>query len=103
MSQDDAHDSPCCGPSQRVTAADRQDGRVRVPPPTKRCLPSVSGDISVVLRGEALGACHWDPRLGPDRPRSGRISVGRDALRRHVRDDEILTICVDRSGTVYLD
>jgi hypothetical protein len=55
------------------------------------------------MRGEPLGARRWDPRVGPDRERSGVLGVGRDAMRRHLRSGETLTICVDGAGTVFID
>ena len=90
----------CCRPSQQITNGDVQAEIVRVPRDSKQCLPATRTDVDVVLRGEALGARRWDPRHGPDRERSGRLSVGRDVLERHVRVGETLTISVDDEGRV---
>jgi hypothetical protein len=92
-----------CGSSQRITAGDVEAGIVRVPHDSKRCLPGIRTDVDTLLRGEALGNRRWDPRLGPDRERSGVLRVGRSALERHVQVGETLTICVDEQGHVRID
>jgi len=98
----DRDQQACCRPSQTVTAGDVEAGIVRVPHDSKRCLPDARADIEVMLRGESLGDCRWDPRLGPDRERSGVLRVGRIVLDRHVRPGETLTICVDADGRVRI-
>jgi hypothetical protein len=47
--------------------------------------------LKVVLRGVTL-ECKWDPRDGPDRNRSGVLSVGRTPLQQLVAADEMLTL-----------
>src|SRR5688500_11056538 len=67
--------------SQRVTAADRAAGRIRFPRAAKAAFPPEPASVSVELRGVPLTA-RWDPRVGPDRERSGVLRVGRDTLER---------------------
>lgn len=90
-----------CKPSQQVTEGDVEAGLVRVPQDSKQYLPATRTDVEIVLRGEALGARRWDPRLGPDHERSRVLRVG--ALNRHVRVGERLTICVDEQDQVHID
>jgi hypothetical protein len=76
--------------TQRVTAVDLRAGRIRVPHDTKALLPSTRGSVSIVLRGEPMVVA-YDPRMGPDRERSGVLSIGR-GLADKVRPDEVLTV-----------
>jgi len=76
--------------TQRVTAVDLKAGRIRVPHDTKALLPSTRDTVSIVLRGEPMVVA-YDPRMGPDRERSGVLSIGRTIVDR-VRPDEVLTV-----------
>jgi hypothetical protein len=80
--------------TQRVTAVDIRNGRIRVPSTetadTKNILPSQKDTIKVVLRGEHL-ECRWDPRMGPDKQRSGVIYIG-SVLAQLVQAEEVLTV-----------
>jgi HEPN domain-containing protein len=67
------------GRTQRITGGDREAGIVRVPQASKQHLPSERTTVNLVLRGSKLGLVRWDPRLGPDRERSGVLRVGREA------------------------
>lgn len=90
------------GRTQRVTAADLRAGQIRIPSigsaPTKSLLPSMKGTIDVTLRGRALRAS-WDPRMGPDRERSGVLRVG-PVLRQLVDEDEMLEVSVHNGAVV---
>jgi hypothetical protein len=89
--------------SQKVTANDIEVGQVRIPMgPTKTLLPLVKADITVVLRGNELGLCRWDPRYGTDRERSGVIRVGRAAARDLLHAGDVLAVSAG-GGAVRLD
>jgi hypothetical protein len=77
--------------SQRVTQKDIAGGRVRLPSSAKRVFPPERATVKVNLRGLRL-TVRWDPRYGPDRERSGMLSVGRDALAGRVAPDEVLAV-----------
>jgi hypothetical protein len=80
--------------TQRVTAVDLKAGRIRVPHDTKALLPSTRQSASIVLRGQPMVVA-YDPRMGPDKERSGVLSIGR-GLVDLVRPDEVLI--VSRTG-----
>ncbi len=79
--------------SQRVTAKDIGGGRIRMPLRSKRVLPSTSCRVSIEIRGMALDA-RWDPRNGPDRERSGVLTIPRSLLASLVSQDEVLVVDV---------
>jgi hypothetical protein len=76
--------------TQRVTAIDLKAGRIRVPHDTKALLPSSRQAVSIVLRGTPMVVA-YDSRMGPDRERSGVLSIGK-SLVDLVRPDEVLTV-----------
>ncbi len=86
--------------TQRVTAADLRAGQIRIPASgaalTKQVLPTAKTVIDVRLRGRAMNVS-WDPRMGPDRERSGVLRVGR-SLRDLVSEGEVLTVLSDAGG-----
>lgn len=89
--------------SQRVTAADLRAGQVRIPVSTltKSLFPSERTDLMAKLRGRRLAAT-WDPRVGPDRERSGVLRFReKDILRSLVRPDEVLRVTL-RAGELML-
>jgi len=88
--------------TQRITARDLADGRIRLPRAAKSLLPPGSGVVRLSLRGCDVEA-RWDPRKGPDRERSGVLRVRRDLLARLVREDEVLRLAPTADGTVALD
>jgi hypothetical protein len=51
--------------TQIVTATDIAGGRIRVPSATKRLFPDQRAHVDVVLLGETVPGCRWDPRHGP--------------------------------------
>lgn len=78
--------------TQPVTVADIKAGRIRIPiGPTKQLLRADRGDVEVELRGTRM-TCRYDPRLGPDRERSGVLLVGKAVLSSLVRPTEVLWI-----------
>lgn len=103
-------DSPSTPPlgahrTQRVTATDLESGWIRVPSkgsaPTKSLFPSGKATLNVMLRGRPVSA-RWDPRMGPDRERSGVLRIG-SALSDLVRKDEVLVVLVHGGGVFALD
>lgn len=84
--------------TQRITAKDIEAGRIRVPAAGKPLFPDERADLDLLLNGEQFRA-RWDPRNGPDRPRSGVLSFGRGLLARVVQEDDVLGIGVSTSGT----
>jgi double-stranded uracil-DNA glycosylase len=94
-----ANDEAC---SEHVTAADIDAGRIRLPRTAKRFFPSSKESIEIVLRGRRIDAT-YDPRLGPDRERSGVLRVEGKALASLVRANEILSVSRGPAGVVRLD
>ena len=88
--------------SQRVTARDVSAGQVRFPRAAKRLFPSERAHVDVVLRGREMGG-RWDPRVGPDRERSGVLAFGRGKLDGVVSADDVLMVRVPSDGRVVLD
>jgi hypothetical protein len=93
---------PRASRTQRITAADIQAGRIRVPRETKALLPPGRTYINVSVRGRRLTA-RWDPRTGPDRERSGVLHVGRRILRVLVEPNEVLLVSTSRSTGIRID
>jgi len=91
-----------CESSQRVTARDLAAGQVRFPRASERLFPTERGHVDVVLRGHGLRA-RWDPRVGPDKERSGLLAFGRSKLDGLVDVDEVLTVHVRSDGRVVLE
>ena len=68
--------------SHPVSKSDGKAGIVRIPiGDSKSLFPPTPCRIDVVVCGESLQAS-WNPRMGPDRERSGRLGIGRDAVGR---------------------
>lgn len=86
-----------CFRTQRVTAVDLRCGRIRIPSVgsslAKALFPTKKATIHVVLAGRLVPG-NWDPRMGPDRERSGVLRVG-SILRELVCQDEILLVSSD--------
>lgn len=89
------------GKTQRITESDLADGRIRIPSASKPLLPTEPRKIQINLKGNLLEV-HWNPRTGPDRERSGVLSVSRDSLQQMVGPNEILPIVRTARGTVYV-
>jgi len=82
------------GRSQRVTGADIEAGRIRVPvtTETKSLLPPERTQIDVILKGVRLRPCPYDPRFEGSDERSGVIAVDKDVLRDQVAENEVLPL-----------
>lgn len=82
-----------------VTAADVASGQIRVTGAPKQALalPRVKTTVSIILRGEAMTAV-WDPRLGPDKERSGLLRIGKPAALRLFGGPVNLAVERDESG-----
>lgn len=64
------------GRTQRITASDIRAGVIRIPIGQKMPFPAKTARTNIVIRGTRLRDIAWDPRVGPDRERSGRLSIG---------------------------
>ena len=62
-----------------------------MPTSAKRLFPRARSTVEVKIRGEQL-SCRWDPRMGPDKERSGLLAVPKATLQRLVRANDRLTI-----------
>lgn len=91
--------------TQRVTAMDLESGRIRIPArgssPTKLLFPSGKATLDVMLRGRSVSA-RWDPRMGPDRERSGVLRIG-TVLSSLVREDEVLMVSEHDGGGITVN
>lgn len=65
--------------TQRVTAADLARNQIRVPRATKELLPQEPSEVAVLLNGVTV-TTQWNPRVGPDRERSGVLRFKRAEL-----------------------
>jgi double-stranded uracil-DNA glycosylase len=88
--------------TQRVTAKDIERGQIRLEQRARRFFPASRGEIDLVLRGERVRAS-YDPRSGPDRPRSPVLQVGRRKLEAVVRPNEQLRVSRGRAGVINID
>ena len=93
--------------TQRVTAVDLANGRIRIPIGQKEPFPSERARVQVRIRGRDLGTVAWDPRMGPDRERSGVLQVGATLRewrgeRHRQRDDRPLVSSVMQPVTFYV-
>lgn len=83
--------------TQRVTAVDLRKGRIRIPvlgsAPTKQLMPPEKAVMDMALRDRVVRV-RWDPKMGPDRERSGVLRIG-SPLRELVREGEVLTVVSD--------
>lgn len=90
--------------TQRVTKADLQAGRLRIPcasvASTKALFPSVKTMVDVVLRGRSV-TVSWDPRMGPDKERSGVLKIGPE-LRQLVQAEDVLVVSISTDGVTTL-
>ena len=77
--------------TQRVTQVDLLHGRIRIPIDQKQPFPAERARVALRIRGVSFDSVAWNPRLGPDRERSGVLQVG-VALRDVVAADERLSV-----------
>lgn len=89
------------GETQPIRPGDRDAGIIRIPSHSKQLLPPERKLLTVVLRGVSLGEIRWDPRFGPDRERSGRLGIGKDAVSRLAVGERLRITPFD--GGVQLD
>jgi HEPN domain-containing protein len=87
--------------TQQVTEHDRDQGIVRVPARSKWLFPEEPARITVVLGEIRLDEVRWDPRLGPDRERSGVLGIGKNAASRLMEGETLRITWSD--GGVRLD
>ncbi|WP_082695756.1 PIN domain-containing protein [Mycobacterium sp. IS-1742] len=87
--------------TQPVTAPDLAAGRIRIPSATKPAFPEARGSVRLVLRGRELEV-RWDPRNGPDRARSGVLTVGRATVAEAVTAGERLEVVPRPDGRIEL-
>jgi HEPN domain-containing protein len=87
--------------TQPVRAGDREAGIVRVPSLSKPLFPAERVQLAVVLRGVSLREVRWDPRVGPDRERSGVLGIGKRAASRLTEGETLRITQID--GGVLLD
>jgi len=87
--------------TQRVTAVDIRNGRIRVPRDAKSLFPPGRAYVRLIIRGHSM-TTRWDPRFGPDRERSGVLSIGGPSLRDLVQADEVLRITQTDDGRIML-
>ena len=76
--------------TQIIRPGDLSNGIIRVPKATKGLFPDSKGRINVELRGDDLGDCRWDPRIGPNQDRSGAIGIGRAAAGRLIAGEQLV-------------
>jgi hypothetical protein len=95
--------APKIGRSQRVTQNDLSRGQIRIPitGPTKAMLPKKPSRLVIVLKGRRIES-RYDPRMGPDRQRSGVLGVDRSILSEAVSVGEVLPIVTSSRGVVYV-
>ena len=79
--------------TQRITAVDLEHGRIRIPIGQKDPFPPTRCRVTVVLCGRPLEVA-YDPRLGPDRERSGVLYTGR-VLAELISVNEVLEVIAD--------
>lgn len=87
--------------TQQVTAGDLAAGIVRVPSRSKPLFPGERALVTVSLRGAFLRDVRWDPRLGPDRERSGVLGIGKGAASQLIEGERLGIARID--GGVRLD
>ena len=88
------------GETQRVTAKDIEKGIIRLPHEAKAGLPKERSDVIVVLNGVRQTVA-YDPRLGPDRERSGVLHVGKAATAQ-LQPDRRLSLEMGSEGELHL-
>jgi hypothetical protein len=77
-------------------------GIVRVPPSSKLLFPAERAMMTVALRGAFLQDVRWDPRLGPDRERSGVLGIGKQAASQLIEGERLVIERVD-GGCAWTD
>jgi TDG/mug DNA glycosylase family protein len=88
--------------TQPVTNKDLERGQIRLKQPARRFFPAEKGQVAILLRGGRREAA-YDPRLGPDRPRSPVLRIKRESLRNAIRANEQLRVTRGLAGVARLD
>ncbi len=86
--------------AQPVTANDVASGQLRIPTNAKKLFPPERGEVDVLI-GDKRVKAQWDPRVGPDRERSGVLRIGR----KHAKELPVgarLQLRAGRRGTIYV-
>lgn len=80
--------------TQPITQRDINRGQIRIPitGDTKSVFPRETGVVEVVFLGEPV-EIRYDPRLGPDRERSGVLHVGKEGS----SPSRLASVCQSRS------
>ena len=90
--------------TQRVTGNDRKKGHIRIPystvAETKSLFPKAKKRVKVILCGQKM-ECAWNPRLDPDRERSGILHIGRQ-LEFLVQEDDVLHVSKNLDGAYLI-
>ena len=89
------------GRTQRITRVDLVQGRIRIPIKEKAPFPGTKARVELTIRGVTFPDVAWDPRLGPDRERSGVLYVGA-GLRQLVQADERLDVVMTRPSRISM-
>jgi hypothetical protein len=87
--------------TQRITGSDLDRGHIRIPAATKDLFPPNSGKLEIWLKGVRIEVA-WNPRFGPDRDRSGVLSIPSKLLKTMVVENEVLHVSRSAPGVVYL-
>lgn len=61
--------------------------------------PEQAATVDLTLRGRGLSV-KWAPGVGPDKERSGVLSIGKAVLAELVRPNEVLQVTSTESGLV---
>lgn len=90
--------------TQRITEADLKGGRIRIPymnaAKTKSLFPKQKEQVTLLLKGNAI-TCSWNPRMGPDKERSGLLQVGTRLI--YIVDaEEVLTVSLE-DGVYHIE
>ena len=89
-------------PTQRVTPKDLEQGQIRLKQPARRFFPSGKERVEILLRGERIEAS-YDPKLGPDRPRSPLLRIDRRRLLSAIQPNEQLRVSRGLAGVIRID
>jgi double-stranded uracil-DNA glycosylase len=88
--------------TQQITVNDIRTGQIRLPRDAKRFFPTTRSTHEIVLRGMRLTAT-YDPRVGPDRERSGVLRLDPGTLGSLVRGGEVLIVTRGLGGVPQID
>lgn len=67
--------------TQTITQHDIERGRLRLPAATRSLFPQEKTTLRVEVNGRTFESVPWDPRIGEERTRSGRLRFGSDQTR----------------------